>query len=68
MRYQIISNLFNRQGVLDLDGDEEEVNTSCGDYTRAEADKRINQLEARYPNAYIDWAVAPSDADFDVIS
>ena len=59
MRYHIISYLFNRQGLLDLDGDEEEVNPSLVDYTRAEADNRIARLEAKYPNAYIDWAIAP---------
>ena len=57
MRYRIISNLFNRAGLLDLEGDEEEVNASLVDYTRAEADERCDQLQARYPNAYIDWTV-----------
>ena len=55
MRYRIISNLFNSRGLLDLDSDEEELNVSIVDYTRAEADERCDQLQARYPNAYIDW-------------
>ncbi len=54
MRYRIVSNLFSRQGVLDLDGDEEQINVSRVDYTYGEATDRIAQLEARYPNAYID--------------
>ncbi len=53
--YYIVSNLFGRNGCLDLGGDEEEVNRSAKSYrNRTECSEAAESLARRYPNAQVD--------------
>ena len=53
--WKVQSNLFNAQGYIDLDGDEEISNTSKATYATFEgASTRAEFLSNRYPNAYVD--------------
>ena len=53
--HRIVSNLFSRDGWLDPDGDEDEVNVAAITYrSRAKAVEQVEHLAARYPNAFVD--------------
>ncbi len=53
--FYVMSNLFNANGIIDLDGDEETVNESArGFYTAAEAGWWAEELTTQYPNAIVD--------------
>ena len=55
MTYRVVSNLFDKHGRLDPDGDEEQINTSIRAYdTPAGASHAAERLGERFPNAYVD--------------
>lgn len=57
MIYQIISNLFGKDGRLDLEGDEGEINVSAITYLSSDrATDAVYCLATRYPNAFVDLA------------
>ncbi len=55
MTYRVVSNLFDRHGHLDLDGDEDQVNVGSRVYdTPAGASHAAERLGEKYLNAYVD--------------
>ena len=57
--FYIASNLFNRKGILELNGDEEEINRSKVGYaTKAKRNAAIDDFENQYPDGLWDYGEA----------
>ena len=64
MTWRLSSNLFGPDGKLDVNGDEESVNTSAEKYEDfIEAADRADRLAKEYPNAYVDVVDDDENAD-----